>query len=156
MTLEAGTGAGLSNVFLGDIGNLTALQAQGPAGTFFARVRAKNGFGISGPSNEVQFTLGGGPGPCTAPPPPPAGLTFLKAGGLLTLTWTASPGATTYQLQAGTAAGLTNAFDGDVGGSTSPQFDVTAVPAGTYFARVLAKNACGTSGPSNEVAIALP
>lgn len=151
---EAGTAAGLSNAYVADIGNVTSLQAAGPAGTYFARVRAKAGASTSGPSNEVSFTLGAS-GPCI-PPVAPTVLMFAKAGALLTLSWGGSAGATTYRLVAGTGAGLSNAFDGDIGGATNQQFNVSGVPPGVYFVRILAKNACGTSGPSNEVAIPLP
>jgi hypothetical protein len=64
--------------------------------------------------------------------------------------------ATSYQLEAGTVAGLSNAFNGDVGASPSQQFDVRGVPAGTYFVRVRAKNGCGTSGPSSEIVVTIP
>jgi hypothetical protein len=152
--LEAGTGSGLSNAFVGDVGNVTTLPAAGPPGTYFARIRAKAGAALSAPSNEANFTLGA-PVPC-APPPAPTALTFSKNGSILTLMWTGSTGATVYRLQAGTGSGLANAFDGDVGGGTSQQFNVSGVPAGTYFVRISARNACGASGPSNEVAITLP
>jgi hypothetical protein len=152
--LEAGSGPGLSDVFVGNVGNVTALPASGPPGTYYVRVRAVSG-GMSGPpSNEIVMTLGA-VAPC-APPAAPSGLAFTKNGPLLTVTWIGAAGAAVYRLHAGTGSGLNNAYDSDVGAGTTVQFNVSGVPAGTYFVRVSARNACGTSGPSNEVAIPIP
>jgi glucose/arabinose dehydrogenase len=241
--LEAGTAPTLTDLFIGDLGNVTRMETLGPAGTYFARVRAMNGAGMSAASNEVAFTLAGS-GPCVSAPPPPTGfaaqtwgllaqlfwdaapsatsyvveaglspgqavlstnvgplvefsttapagtyfarvravnacgtsapsneaqvtlgctgaplapsLTFSKAGALLTLTWTGSPGTTSYRLQAGTAPGASNAFNGDIGNLTTQQIDLGGIPAGTYYVRVLANTTCGPSGPSNQVVIQVP
>jgi hypothetical protein len=150
--LEAGTSAGTSNAFVGDVGNTTSLQTQGPAGTYFVRVKARNGSLTSAPSNEVSVTLGAA-GPCGAPPPAPSGLAQSRIGSLLRLNWGGVPGAASYQLEAGTASGLSNAFNGDVGASPGQQFDISGVPAGSYFVRVRAKNGCGTSSPSGEIVV---
>ena len=152
--LEVGSGPGLSNLFTGDLGGGTSFSAAGPAGTYFARLRARAGATLSSPSNEITFTLGTG-GPCV-PPGAPTNLTFSKAGTNLTISWTPAAGATTYRLVAGTAPGLSNAFDGVLGSATSQTFNVAGIPGGVYFVRVLAINACGSSGASNEVAIPLP
>ena len=148
--LEADTAAGLANLLNANVGATTGLSGAVPAGTYFTRVRAVNGCGTSAPSNEVQFTVS-----CNAPAAP-ANLAFSKAGGILTVTWSASAGAATYRLQAGTSSAASNLANGDVGGGTTLQFNVAGAPPGTYFARVLASNACGTSGVSNEIAIPLP
>ena len=148
--LEAGSGAGLTNLFNGNVGAGTSLGATAPAGTYFTRVRAVNGCGTSNPSNEVQWSLA-----CVAPPAP-TDLTFSKSGGVVTITWNAATGAATYRLQAGNVAGASNLFNNDIGPSTSIQFNIGSVPAGTYFLRVLAANTCGTSGASNEIAVAVP
>lgn len=148
--LEAGSGSGQANLFNADVGPANSLSSGAPAGTYFTRVRARNACGTSLPSNEVQFVL------ACAPPAAPASLSFAKSGPLLTLTWNAAAGAASYRLQAGTASGLSDLFDGVVGAGTSVQFNVSGLPAGTYFVRVLAGNSCGTSGASNEVAIPIP
>ena len=146
---------GLANLFVGDIGGGTSFAANGPPGTYFARLRARAGGVLSPPSNEITFTLGSS-APC-APPGPPANLTFNKSGTNLTLTWTPGVLATTYRLLAGTGPGSSNAFDGNLGGATAQTFNVVGIPAGVYgCVRVLSVNACGTSGSSNEVAIPLP
>ncbi len=148
--LEAGTGAGLANLFNANVGGVLSLSTPAPAGTYFTRVRAVNGCGTSGASNQVQFTVA-----CNAPAAP-ANLSFTKAGGLLTITWGGSPGALAYRLQAGTSSGASNVVDTGVGTNTGLQFNVAGVPAGTYFVRVLASGICGTSAASNEIAVPLP
>jgi hypothetical protein len=153
--LEAGTSSGSTNVFVGDVGNTTTLGAQGPAGTFFARVRARNASGTSGPSNEVSFTLGAS-SPCGVAPGAPSGLASSRLGTLLRLSWNQAAAATSYQLEAGTAPGASNVFSGDLGSSTSQQFDISGIAAGSYFVRVRAKNGCGTSGPSSEIVVTIP
>jgi hypothetical protein len=152
--LEVGTAPGLANLYRAFVSG-TRLVTPGPAGTFWAQVRSWNTSGYSGPSNSTMFTLGSPtPGPC-APPPTPTGLTQTRAGNLLTLGWLAALGATSYQLQAGTARGLSNVFDGDVGGGVSVSFDVGGVPAAVYFARVLAKSLCGTSAATPDLEVDL-
>ena len=74
---------------------------------------------------------------------------------VITLQWTASPGVSSYQLEMGTASGLANAFNGNVGPTTVVQFNRAGVPSGVYFVRVKAVGSCGTSGASNEVTLDL-
>lgn len=56
--LEAGRSPGASDAYVGDVGNVLALTATaaGP-GTYYVRVRGRNEFGISGPSNEVVIVV---------------------------------------------------------------------------------------------------
>ena len=56
--LEAGSGPGRSDVFVGNVGNVTALPASGPPGTYYVRVRAVSGGMLGPPSNEIVVTLG--------------------------------------------------------------------------------------------------
>lgn len=149
--LEAGNATGLANLVNTNIGATTALATVGPPGTFFTRVRAVNACGASVPSNEVSFTLG-----CSGPPVAPTALTFAKAGSLVTISWSGAAGAVSYRLRVGTAPGLSNLLDADVGGVTALQANVAGLPAGQYFVRVVASNACGVSAPSNEVPIPIP
>jgi hypothetical protein len=86
------------------------------------------------------------------PPRAPANLRGGAEGVHARLEWDASPGATSYELEAGTAPDLVDAFTGDVGSSTV--LDVSGLP-GTYFVRLRARNAVGTSGPSNEISVRL-
>jgi hypothetical protein len=157
--LEVGTGPGLADLFNGFLTG-TQLVTPGPAGRFWARIHAWNTQGYSTSSNEVDFTLtpgggpGPGPGPCVAPPTP-TNFARQLANGLLTLSWTGAAGATSYQLQAGTTRGSSNAFDGDIGPGPSATFNVAGVPQLLYFLRLLAKNLCGTSPPTPDIEVDL-
>ena len=89
-----------------------------------------------------------------APPGPPSGLGATVSAQTVFLNWNASSAGgspTTYVLQAGSSPGLSNLAASNVGLTTS----VTAngVPAGIYYVRVVAANASGTSGPSNEIVV---
>jgi hypothetical protein len=64
--LEVGTASGAANAFSGDIGGLTSMTVPNVAlGTYYFRVRAKNGCGESGASNEASVTIRN----TTTPPP---------------------------------------------------------------------------------------
>jgi hypothetical protein len=67
----------------------------------------------------------------------------------ITLGWAPSPGAIGYYLEAGSAPG---AADYGVTPLASPGL-VASVPAGTYYVRVRAVNACGTSGASSDMTV---
>ena len=87
-----------------------------------------------------------------AVPTAPSNLAFSIVGQTVTLTWTASGNAPAfYQLQAGFAPGQTVATF-NVGAGTSTQ--ASAGP-GTYYARLVAVNADGTSPPSNEIVVTI-
>lgn len=95
---------------------------------------------------------------CSAPPSPPSGFAIAKEANLhAKLSWQAPSGAeqpTSYVIEAGTGAGKN-----DLGSFIAPGNTTTAerdgVP-GNFFLRVFARNACGTSPASNEVAVTLP
>jgi glucose/arabinose dehydrogenase len=153
--VQAGSAPGLSNLanfFTGS--TATTFAATGVAsGTYFVRIRAANPAGAGGPSNEVAVAVTG----CTGPPGPAGGLhVILNSLGVVSLGWTAPPGATTaptsYVLEVGSAPGLANLVQMDLGGPMTI-FTTGGVGAGTYFVRIRAKNACGTAGPSNEVVV---
>jgi hypothetical protein len=151
--LEAGSATGLANLANASTGSTaTTYVAPGVGvGTYFVRVRAQNAAGVSAVSNEVVVTVG--QSACTSAPNAPTGLTAAASGSTVTITWSAPGGGcapTSYILQAGSAAGLSNLAVTNTG-SVATTLVVTNVGAGTYFIRVLATNASGQSAPSNEV-----
>lgn len=149
--LEAGSGPGLANLLVSNVGNVTTFGATAGAGTYLTRIRAVNACGVSPPSVEVPVTLG-----CTAQSVIPAGLTVVKTAGTAVFSWTPPLGALSYRLRVGTAPGAANVADLDVGSGTSLAVSLAGVPPGLYYVRVAALSACGVSAPSNDVAVAVP
>jgi Domain of unknown function (DUF3472) len=152
--IEAGSATGAANLVVFDTGNTqTSFTTIGVGlGTYFVRVRARNAAGTSGPSNEVVVIVGGGPGPCTGPPGAPSGLTLSINGSIVTLMWSAASGQpTAYVIEAGLSSGTSNLANFQTGNADTTL--TVAAPPGTYFVRIRARNACGTSGPSNEIVV---
>jgi hypothetical protein len=150
--LEAGSASGLSNLantILGVIPSLTAAAV--PNGTYFVRVRAIGVDGESGPSNEVIVTVPGSGG-CPTAPGAPVNLTGTVSGMMVTLSWSQSFGcpASNFVLHAGSAPGLSNIAVVNMGSALALS---ASAPVGTYFIRVFAQNAFGTSAPSTEIAV---
>jgi|688.fasta_scaffold179762_3 hypothetical protein len=72
------------------------------------------------------------------------------------MTWKAPAGTeapTTYVLETGSGPGKNDVATFIIPGNTTTT-DRAGVP-GTFFLRVYARNACGTSSPSNEVSVTL-
>lgn len=93
------------------------------------------------------------PPPVAAPPGTPINLTATAAGSTVTIAWSPSSSgaaATSYQLLAGTAPGVTNV---GVVPLTAPGLSVPNVPNGTYYLRVVASNASGSSAPTADQAV---
>ena len=143
--LEAGLTPGAAT-FQVPLGLVTSLTVPGiGSGRYYARVRAANGVRPSPVSNEVTVTVG-----CVTRPRPPV-LVAATSGGLVSLVWTDQDGCdgTTYRLVVGSQPGAANLALIPVADSAfrSP------APAGTYYVRVVADTALGTSDPSNEVTV---
>ena len=149
--VEVGTTAGGSNVGVFPVGTATRVSGGLAAGTYFARVRSMRGSDTGGASSEAIVTV---PAPST-PPGAPGTLTASTANGVVSLSWGAAAGnATTYVVEAGSAAGLTN-----IGSFATGHLDttfVTPAPPGTYYVRVRAANAFGIGAPSNEITVVVP
>ena len=110
--------------------------------TYFYRVAAVNAGGASGLSNEASAA------PVEAPTAP-TDLTTAAGNKLVTLSWTASGGATSYKVYRSTSSGAETLLQS---GITSTSFTNTGLTNGTtYFYKVAAVNAGGTSGLTNEV-----
>jgi hypothetical protein len=152
--LEAGSLAGLSDLASVNLGVVPSFLASGvPPGAYFVRVRAIGIHGLSGPSNEVLVTVTGG-ATCTAAPNSPINLTSSVNGTLVALTWQSGGGcaSTNFALHAGTGPGLSNTAIVNLGAGLSLE---ALAPAGTYYVRVLAQNAFGSSAASNEVVVSV-
>ncbi|MBL8878304.1 MAG: hypothetical protein JNG88_04210, partial [Phycisphaerales bacterium] len=130
------------------IGTDTASPFDDTTGTggvvYFYWVRATNGCGTSGFSNSDS-------GSRIATPTAPTGVaaTDGTACPQTTVTWTASAGATSYDVFRNT---VNNSGTAVVIGTTasSPFADATGTAGVTYFYWVIAENACGSSGFSNS------
>jgi Carboxypeptidase regulatory-like domain len=146
--LEAGTAAGLANIASIPIAGKRAFTFEPvPPGFYFLRVRSRVGGLLSAPSTEVMINVGNVP----APPSPPQTFTHTVSGSTVTFTWTAplvgTP--TSYTFEAGSSSGLSNIAVFNTG-SAATTFSVPGVPRGTYYLRLRAANALGTSPASNE------
>lgn len=136
--------------------SVTRIVVAAPAGTYFLRVRGLALTGAGPFSNEASVTVSGStvgpsptPGPCTAPEQPTATVTV--SGLFVVVNWGAVAGATAYRVEYSMTPGGTDLVQ-NVGASTS--HSQYAGMVGTFYARVVAGNACGTS-TSETVAFTL-
>jgi hypothetical protein len=135
--VEAGTGAGLTNLANIDVGNVQSVSASVGLGRYYVRVRARNASVRSDPSNEITFVV-----VCESAPSPPATVSGRVVGTTATVEWSSSPGATSYTLQVESPNGEPILFR-DVGNRTSIS---AGVPLGfRAFVSVFAENRCGVS-----------
>lgn len=147
--IEVGSASGLANLADFATNNLATIYvATGvPSGTYYVRIWALVPGALIGPSDEVVVQVG-----TCQPPSAPSGLAASVSGATVTLTWNAASGSpTSYVIEAGSSPGSSNLFVSNTGNTAT---SLTAAAAfGTYYVRVLSQNACGTSGPSNELAV---
>ncbi len=119
---------------------------------YWYRVRAVNVIGVSGWSNTVNLS----PGQLPLAP------THLVVGSLTSrtalLTWTdVATNETGYTIQAATNAAFTTGLNSSAIGANATSFTVTRLERGrTYWFRVFATNAAGSSASSNVVTGATP
>jgi hypothetical protein len=144
--LEAGSAPGLSDIAVLNVGNVAAFNVPVPAGTYYVRLRSVNPLGDSEPSNEVVVRPPGAP-------ERPTNLRSAGSGPNVLLAWNAPTTGSVpagYVIEAGSAPGLANLAVLPVGNVTSFQ---TIAPPGTYYVRVRAINAAGSSVASNEIVV---
>jgi predicted phage tail protein len=160
--MQVGSAPGASDILT--ISQIRSDAGQGfvaiaPVGRYFVRVMAANAHGVSAPTNDLEVVIGGS---CSMPPGAPGAFTAtvtVEPSGLndVEMRWTAptTGGAVSfYRINAGSGPGLAN-----IASLNTPFLSDTrtAVPAGTYYLRVHAVDACGQQGPaSNEVRITTP
>ncbi|MEV8639323.1 glycosyl hydrolase family 18 protein [Streptosporangium sp. NPDC051023] len=141
----ASAGATSYNVYrdgakVGSTSGITYTDVGPVAGTHVYQVTAVNAAGESAKSNSVTLVLGND-GPQV--PATPTGLTGTGSSNSATLNWTASAGATSYNVYRGGTK---------VGSATTTTY-VEALPPGTYGYQVSAVNAVGESAKSAQVAV---
>jgi enediyne biosynthesis protein E4 len=150
--VEAGSVSGASNLAILATGTLaTVFTASAPPGTYYVRVKGRNGAGAGSPSNEVIVRIGTG---ATAPQAP-VGFTFTRAGSLVTLRWSAPPQGdppTSFVIEVGSQPGTSDLVVIENGAA----MELAAIaPPGRYFVRVRGRNAGGLGAASSELEIAV-
>ena len=152
--VEAGSAPGLVNLANFATGNAATAFVSPPVpnGSYYVRLRARNESGTGPATADLRVVVG-------PPPPGPPTLTgSASAGGTVFLTWThptTGAAVTGYQLQAGTAPGLSNAAVVTLP-ATPEAFSAGGVPPGIYHVRVVATSALGLGVASNEIVLAVP
>jgi fibronectin type 3 domain-containing protein len=112
--------------------------------TYYYVVTAVDYAGESGPSSQASAT----PTAPAQPPAAPTGLTATAGNAQVSLTWTASAGATSYHVKRSATNG---SGYGQVGTPTTTSFADSGLMNGTtYYYVVSAVNAVGESGNSNQ------
>jgi hypothetical protein len=113
------------------------------SGSYVLRLTASDG--ALSANASVTITVN----PALQIPPAPTGLTATSGNAQVTLAWNASTGATSYAIYRGTSAGGEGATA--IATATATSYVNTGLTNGTtYFYKVAAVNAAGTSGKSNE------
>ena len=100
----------------------------------------ENGGEIDSPTSPSQN--------CSVPGAP-GNLAASVNGTRVMLTWSAVSGAADYVIAVGSTSGALNLLRTN---TTQTNYSWTGAPVGMHYARVEARNACGTSRASNEVA----
>jgi hypothetical protein len=123
-----------------------------PNGAYIFSLRAANRYGVSRSSNAITLSFGQ---PCIAPAAPGA-LMATVGDRVVTLAWTPPPGPapTSYWIEVGSVTGDSDVLEFSTG-SSATSLSATA-PAGTYYVRVRASNACGFSNASAETVVVVP
>jgi hypothetical protein len=148
--LQVSTSADFSTTVLDDSTLTMTLRQVGPLAnntTYYWRVNAKNAGGTGAWSSQWSFTTIIAPPSAPIPVSPSHGSTGISTNP--TLTWSGSSGTTSYRLQITTDSTFaTIVFEIPTITTTSRQVGVLANGT-TYYWRVNAKNAAGTSAWSN-------
>ncbi|MFN7980030.1 MAG: fibronectin type III domain-containing protein [Vicinamibacterales bacterium] len=131
---------------------LSSFSAAGVgAGTYYVRIKAANGALESGPSNEIALPVSAG---CRAPGAP-TNFTQIVRGNAGWLQWNPGSGGapTAYIVRA--SFGPNDPAPPVLLPVSTPYFNLT-IPSGSYYVNIVAVNACGQSGPSNELNVVAP
>lgn len=142
--IEAGNVPGASNLATLPVGpTTTSYSVVGPPGTYYVRVRARNGCG-SAASDDVPISL---TSTCSAPSAPGAPVADV-AGSRVSISWAPASGASSYVFEAGSGPGQANLVNSSVSGTAL----TASAPPGVYYVRARGRNACGV-GPASAEAV---
>ena len=109
-------------------------------------VKARNGASASPPSSQVSVTP---EATSSSAPPAPTNLSATPGNAQVVLSWSASAGATSYEVQRD--AGCTGTFT-SIATPTATTYTDTGLTNGTSYCYIVkAKNGVGTSSPSSQV-----
>ena len=104
------------------------------------------------PTSPSASTSSGGTAPpqasCTMPAAPANLHVDSLQGSTVSLSWSAVSGATEYLVLVGSTSGSSDELFTN---TSQAAYTTGGVKVGHHYARVQAKNACGTSGSSNQV-----
>jgi len=116
---------------------------------YFYEVSSTNSAGESANSSEVTATP-------NVPPAAPTGVTAIAGSNQVSLSWTGSAGAASYNIKRSTTSGSGYATIGTTTNPTVTYLDTTAVKFTPYFYVVSAVNSYGESANSSPEATATP
>ena len=156
--------------FVNTAGNDFHLKSTSPAlgagdvNSVYAVFQQRYGISIAAdiegtPRPPAAYAMGAYEKPCApAAPGAPQNLTGSNTSAAISLQWTAplsgcSAAPSNYRLEIGSAPGSNNLSNVSVGAVTTVTIPATSVPAGSYYFRVRAQNAVGTSPASNELTL---
>ena len=142
--IQVGTAPGAANIVEAHLPNsVTKIVTWAPNGTYYLRVRATAGALAGDFSNEASVTVGG---PICNPPPGPIASATVQ-GPSVTINWSGG-NATGYRVEFSRYPGTTELAHNVLPTTTS--FTQSVPVLGTFYARVVGVNACGST-PGNEV-----
>jgi Tol biopolymer transport system component len=146
--LEGGVNAGEVLASLSTASTTPTFTFSAPTGSFHIRVHAVSGSIRSTASNEIRIHVN-----VPEPPSAPANLIGLVNGSTLALAWTNTYGGA---VPAALELNVTGAIAATLPLGLGEAFAFVGVPSGTYTLALRARNAGGTSPPSNAVTLTLP
>jgi len=111
--------------------------------TYYYRIAAFNGSGHSSEGNQAAAAP-------VAPPAVPTNLTAVAGTGSVTLNWTASTGAATYNVYRGTISGVESATPVATQIVGTTYTDTGLTHGTTYYYRIAAFNVSGNSAEGNQ------
>jgi fibronectin type 3 domain-containing protein len=114
--------------------------------TYYYVIQATNGTGTSGNSDQAAAT----PSAPASPPPPPANLIAAAGNQSVALSWSASAGATSYNVLRSTSAGTSYSSIATAIAATA-YIDTGVANGTTYYYVVQANNSAGASTYSTQV-----